>query len=232
MNIKKLEKTNLVDEVYEQLHNQIISGKLREGEKIASENKLADSFDVSRVVIREALQRLRSEKHIITKHGLGSFVTNQKNYTLLGEIESFVPEEGYDQLLQFREAVEFKAIRLSTTYGTEEDFKRLFDSIKQMKLTTGNLEAYSYADYDFHYAVVQCSHNQLLVRSISACKDFIIPILMQSNKVPNSHEFGVDMHYRIAEAIAKNDAKGAINAYKNDMKYTKLRLQKFYKKGE
>ena len=47
-----------------------------EGGRIPSEHKLAEQLSVSRVVVREALQTLRTERWIITRHGAGSFVSN------------------------------------------------------------------------------------------------------------------------------------------------------------
>lgn len=59
MGIVKVEKINLVDEVYKQIRQQITFGNWKEGEKIASENQLTESFAVSRVVIREQSKELR-----------------------------------------------------------------------------------------------------------------------------------------------------------------------------
>ena len=56
MEVVKIEKVNLVDAVCQQLREMIVSGRLPEGAKLDSENKLAQSFSVSRVVVREALQ--------------------------------------------------------------------------------------------------------------------------------------------------------------------------------
>ena len=61
MSIFPIQKTNLVDAVYHQICEQIKSGQWKEGEKIASEHKLCELCNVSRVVVREALQRLRSQ---------------------------------------------------------------------------------------------------------------------------------------------------------------------------
>ena len=82
MDFVKIEKVNLVDAVCQQLRDMIVSGKFPEGTKLESENKLAESFSVSRVVIREALQQLRSEKLIVTRQGVGTYVANPTNFTI------------------------------------------------------------------------------------------------------------------------------------------------------
>ena len=50
--ITRIEKVNFVSEVYRQLRQMIVSGTWEEGSKIASENELAKTFHVSRVLIR------------------------------------------------------------------------------------------------------------------------------------------------------------------------------------
>ena len=80
MEVVKIEKVNLVEAVYQQLREMILSGKVSEGTKLESENKLAESFSVSRVVIREALQKLRGEKLIVTRQGVGTYVANPSNF--------------------------------------------------------------------------------------------------------------------------------------------------------
>lgn len=108
MEIVKIEKVNLVEAVYQQLREMILSGKVPEGTKLESENKLAESFSVSRVVIREALQKLRGEKLIVTRQGVGTYVANPSNFALdMQSIE--LTEEAYLDFIHFREAVEYTA---------------------------------------------------------------------------------------------------------------------------
>lgn len=56
----KLEKQTLADAVYDRLRSQIVTGALEDGAELNSV-ALADHFGVSRVPVREALQRLMAE---------------------------------------------------------------------------------------------------------------------------------------------------------------------------
>ena len=59
MDLKSIKKReNLTSQVFEQLKDQIITGKWKPGFKIPSENKLTEILNVSRITIREALQAL------------------------------------------------------------------------------------------------------------------------------------------------------------------------------
>ena len=57
----------------EQLHGKIMSGEIRPGEKLPSENELSAEYGVSRQTVRKALQILQNEGYIYAEHGRGTF---------------------------------------------------------------------------------------------------------------------------------------------------------------
>ncbi len=52
----------------------IISGKLKKGQKLLQE-QIAQSFRVSRVTVAIAFSQLKKDGLIVSKNGVGSFVT-------------------------------------------------------------------------------------------------------------------------------------------------------------
>lgn len=62
------------DMVYGQLHDDIRSGRIKALEKLPSEQRLAEKFQVSRVTLRDSLKRLERENLIDRVHGKGTFV--------------------------------------------------------------------------------------------------------------------------------------------------------------
>ncbi len=56
------------------LRGQIVSGRIPLGAKLPGEEALKRSFGVDRSVVRRAVQLLREEGVIVTRHGVGSFV--------------------------------------------------------------------------------------------------------------------------------------------------------------
>jgi DNA-binding GntR family transcriptional regulator len=63
--------------IYEDLKEQIQSGKYLEGEFIPSENELCAIFQTTRMTIRQALSELVREGYIVRIHGKGSMVKTQ-----------------------------------------------------------------------------------------------------------------------------------------------------------
>ena len=60
MKIQPIQKINAVEQVFEQLQGLLIDGTWRAGDKLPSENELADTFGVSRMTIRQSMQKLKA----------------------------------------------------------------------------------------------------------------------------------------------------------------------------
>jgi DNA-binding transcriptional regulator YhcF (GntR family) len=56
------------------LREQIVSGQIALGSRLPGEETLKRDFGVDRSVVRRAVQLLRQEGLIVTRHGIGSFV--------------------------------------------------------------------------------------------------------------------------------------------------------------
>jgi GntR family transcriptional regulator len=71
---------NKPDKIYNYLIQLFSSGKLAEGQKLPPEEELAAMLNVSRISLREALQKLEYEGFIARKRGLGTFVISTNGY--------------------------------------------------------------------------------------------------------------------------------------------------------
>jgi DNA-binding GntR family transcriptional regulator len=71
---KRVKRSKLSDEVYDQLKKMILTGKFKKGQRLVEE-KLANRLNVSRNPIQIALRRLRKEKLCVWKFKRGTFVT-------------------------------------------------------------------------------------------------------------------------------------------------------------
>ncbi|MCF6177037.1 MAG: GntR family transcriptional regulator [Victivallaceae bacterium] len=65
------------DQVYQQLRESIISGKLAASDKLPRETDLATELEVSRITLRSSLNRLEQEGFIKRVQGRGTFVSPQ-----------------------------------------------------------------------------------------------------------------------------------------------------------
>lgn len=62
-------------QIKQTIKNWILNKEFNSGEKIPSENELAEKFNVSRLTVRQAISQLVQEGFLISKRGDGTFVT-------------------------------------------------------------------------------------------------------------------------------------------------------------
>lgn len=159
---KPVSKT-LRTEVKEIIHDAIISGQFKPGDRLI-ETEIADQLSVSRSPIREAFRQLEQDGLLISLPNQGTFV---KNYDAK-EIE---------EIFMLRAVLENLAFELLITYKKlkEEDWARLDWFIEEQRTA---IEAQLYRqltrlDMDFHEYLCQKSGSERLVsmwRKFSAAK--------------------------------------------------------------
>jgi len=71
---KKLSRYQSSDRVYTQLKKMILSGKLKKGERLSYE-KIVHEFNVSREVAHRVISQLKKDGLLISKRGVGSFIS-------------------------------------------------------------------------------------------------------------------------------------------------------------
>lgn len=71
---RKLKKRNINGDVYQKLKKMILSGKLKDGQRLVQEG-VALHFNVSRQTVRNALLQLEKDKLIINRYKKGTFVS-------------------------------------------------------------------------------------------------------------------------------------------------------------
>ena len=60
------------------IKQQILSGELKESERLMTEAELCDKYNVSRITVRQAINLLVEGEFVTKKQGIGTFVTSKK----------------------------------------------------------------------------------------------------------------------------------------------------------
>lgn len=228
----KAAKTSYVTEVYQQIHSLILNGDWKAGDKLPTEHQLAARFHVSRVVVREALQQLRTEHLIITRHGSGSFVAKPQDFALLPHLFSAnlninLTDEEFQDLMDLRTCIEFRALELAAKRAGRDDLIRIRNALNRMSTEGNDLEAFTMADYDFHFSVILASRNRMFIQVMESCQDQMIYCLREMNKMNANWDWALQMHRTMYECLARHDAAGAIRCLRNNNEYNRAKLATF-----
>lgn len=226
--MKSIKKTeNLTSQVFEQLKDQIITGKWKPGYKIPSENELAEIFNVSRMTVREALQALVALDLLEKKRGRGTFVKNSFTESF---ISSLLPLIQFDRsqaayMHEYRKIVEVGSIELVVERASLEDIQRLKSILEEMKkYRQNNLEKFALEDVNFHLALSQITKNPIIIRANFVIKDFFRNHMIKIVEAMGT-ESGLYFHEKIIQAIEKGNKEEAKQLMKKHLEKNEEYLQ-------
>lgn len=184
MAISKIQKSSVSEEVYEQLLNNIMTKEWMPCAKIPSEVELAQALGVSRISVRNAVQRLVGQGILESKHGGGTFVSD---LSLEAYLNSMIPlltvgEEQICELYEFRRVLETGHIRLLAEVITDEVIEKLEKNYELMKNNTDDMEKFTRIDIEFHYIIAQSIGNPLITNMYKVIREALYPkqILVQN----------------------------------------------------
>ncbi|MFC9593405.1 GntR family transcriptional regulator [Streptomyces sp. NPDC056944] len=205
---------SLRERVYVELRERIIEGDYPAGLRLV-EREIADELRVSRVPVREAMQRLESEGFLSVQPRRGSVVAE------------FGPEDAA-YLFDVRENLEGLAARLAARHASAErlrDLERLLARARKAA-ESGRLREAVSLNADFHRRIVEFSGNPLLV-DLMAPLDSRLRRLFRLTSAQSDGEPMCGAHERLFEALRDRDEDGAetlARAHVADTRTSTLRL--------
>ena len=222
MELRPVKKESISEQVFEQMKSQISSGKWKTGEKLPSETELAAIFHVSRVTIRNALQRLSTMGLVETRFGEGSFVSEmnigrQVKTVLLPSV--YLQPHNVEEILQFRCAIEVETAGLAATYATAEHMEVLKKILQKQFVLKDNVTAFAECDLDFHHAVAKCTGNSLIIATYEILRDILKTAMVKTVRSLGP-DIGLPYHQKLVRAIEAHDEHTAIVTMKEHMRST------------
>lgn len=206
MKIQKLEKVSVVDTVFEQMKQMILTETWKTGDKIAGENELAQQFGVSRVSIRDAIHRLIGMGVLVARHGDGTYVSDP----VVGQMQSRLMQQlllskpQLNEVLQFRRMVEVGSVGLAAQAAGPEDIAQLRMLEEKMLKAENDVETFAELDLAYHNAIAVISGNSLMVKVTAVIQD-IYKHAMEEAVLLRGIEAGRGNHRGITDAIAAHD---------------------------
>ena len=166
MTVRKPTVARIADVVAGELETRILEGSWKPGDRLPSERDLAVELTVSRPSIREAIQKLVAKGLLRTRHGGGTYVTDQLEAPFVDPWQTMLNGHPMLQgdLLEFRQMLESQAAQLAAERATEADLCRLeakYTDLEQI-YAQNNLQDCINADVAFHQAVAEAAHNVLI----------------------------------------------------------------------
>jgi GntR family transcriptional repressor for pyruvate dehydrogenase complex len=184
MNVRRVErKPHLAEHIVNSLSDEIASGRLRHGDRLPTEQFLAENFGVSRNVVREAIASLRTQGLIQSRQGIGAFVSvTQQAAEPLAPVSAQLLEgdSTIRNMFEVRAALESQAAALAAASMTPRKLKGIQDAVERMRFEGAPTAATVNADLDFHRAVAAASGNDYLEAMIRTVLEPMRPLIAAS----------------------------------------------------
>jgi GntR family transcriptional regulator, transcriptional repressor for pyruvate dehydrogenase complex len=153
--------------VAERILEFIAEARLVPGDRMPTENDLAQQLDTSRAVVREAVKILSALGRVRAHKGRGLFVADDDGMLITSRWGGFFRPVDLDHVLmlfEFRRVQEMAAAKLAATRATPAELRAIEVAMQQCRYgyANGDVDVFNQADDDFHAALAAASHNTFL----------------------------------------------------------------------
>lgn len=197
--LQRRERRVLTDDVADSIREAILSGRLKGGDRLI-EDDLAESLNVSRGPIRQAIFRLEQEGLVVHETHRGATVTQ-------------VSVEDASEIYSLRQALERLAIRSACERAQADDLAPLeailllFQSIPRASMTRRRVAE---LDIDFHDALFRAARHARLYKAWEALRSQIFVFLLLRDGLPADYLTSwYRDHSRLLELVRSRDAEVA-----------------------
>lgn len=198
-----VKKTNLSKAIADNLEEMIVHNSQQLGEKLPSEQSLADNFGVSRNVIRESMKLLLERGLVIVRAGGGAYISKPDPNILTNMIARFIAMDGINDMgaHDVRILLETESCRLTTLNATDKDFDELQLIIDEMIKVFDDVEHRVKLDIQFHTRIAEMSGNRLLTLFVGSMAILIQTLIKQAVRSKLGSDSAIDYHARILSAM-------------------------------
>jgi GntR family transcriptional repressor for pyruvate dehydrogenase complex len=224
MPFQKITAGKISGAVIRQIEELILQGVLRPGDRLPAERELAETMEVSRPTLREALADLEARGLIVTRPGGGTVVAEVLGSAFAAPlIELFATHDtALFDYIAFRRDVEGLASARAATYATEADLAVLDSVFARMEEAARkrNPKEEAAVDAEFHMAIVEAAHNVVMLHMMRSLYDLLVRGVFYNRSaiyaLRERRSKLLDQHRAIRDAVAGRDpaaARAAVEAH-------------------
>jgi DNA-binding FadR family transcriptional regulator len=211
--VSETRRPSLADQVYDQLLVKILEEEYPVHSRLPAEDVLAQSFGVSRPIVRAALSRLRDDGIVQSRRGSGSYVLRRPDRQLI----SFVPLESISDVqrcYEFRIDVEGAAAAWAAERRDDDDLAAMEEAYRVMERAYQENELAVDADQKLHLAVARASKNPFFSSVLESLGEQIAFGVKLSRSLtlldtPTRQELVLAEHRDVLDAIRKRQPEVA-----------------------
>ncbi|MFR1833216.1 MAG: FadR/GntR family transcriptional regulator [Lachnospiraceae bacterium] len=215
----------LAERVADRIGELIITNDIQRGEKLPNEFELAESLNVGRGTIREAVKLLVSRNILEIRRGKGTFVAQEPGvaddpYGLRFYEDK---EKLMKDLIQIRFMLEPQIAELAAHNASEENIKEMRRLNQEISELIRNGQRYIEKDIELHSCWAKSTQNEIIPHLLPAIHRAIALFFETTDK--KEWLASTRAHEKIITAIEQHDQKAARAAMIEHLSFTKEKLK-------
>jgi len=183
--------------IVESITTAIVERRLTPGTKLV-EQKIADIFQVSRTLVRQALNQLSRDRLVTLEPARGAFV-------------AMPSVEEARQVFEVRAMIEAALVRLLAARISDTQIAQLRSHLRDEReaIARTDVSGRTRLLADFHVVLARLLGNEVLAQLLAdlLSRSSLISLMYQS---AHSAEHSQDEHVQIVEALARRDGRAAV----------------------
>lgn len=210
----KTEKQPLAGNLYQEIQEDILTGKLKSGTKL-TEKKICEDYKVSRTPVREALKQLQAAGLIENIPNRGAFV--------LGFSQRDVQD-----MFELQSVYELQCIRYGIERITDTELEELTETFEFMEFYTMKNDIMKMININlaFHQIIYNATHNRILISIMNTYQTYQRYTNPSDFNAPGYLQEVLEEHRAIYEAFIHADVEAGIEAMKTHLENTSKRKLK------
>ncbi len=222
LSYKPIKKLRLYEEVADQIKQTIFKGDLEPGDQLPSERELAETFNVGRPTIREALRTLSVLGLIQSNPGFKGSVVKKTDIgqylDAMGEQFTWMiqaDKKSFKEMWEARKYIELGIAHSVSQNASDKEIRALDTYIKKMETCGDNVNKYFTIAMEFHFKLAELSGNKIFYMTWKLFYDIGLkgnPILaeMYPDQIPRL----LEVNKLMLEAIKSKDSEKIDRAMK------------------
>lgn len=224
MPFQKITSEKLASAVTRQIEQLILRGILRPGDRLPAERELSERLGVSRPSLREAVGELQARGLLTSKAGAGVYVADVLGNAFSPALTRLFAshEDALLDYIAFRRDMEGLAAARAARHGSDTDLALVDTIFRKMEAAHDKRDPTDEAalDADFHMAIVEASHNVIMLHMMRSMMDLLREGVFYNRSVMfrqrTTRDMLLDQHRAINAGLQARDpdrARAAIEAH-------------------
>jgi len=207
-------KASISKQIAEQLRNAIVNGQFKIGERLPTEDELAQRYGVSRPSVREALKRLAAQNLVRARRGPtgGNFVIQPSYEELAGSLSGAATllvgmgALGIEEIIEARRVLQGSCLQQAVDNVGEQHLTNIKTALTRQQDPDISDEDFCQADVAFHRALVDATDNGMLRFVMYTVIEALIPVTNMVVTVVRERSDIISLHQQMLDHLSQGNA--------------------------